>query len=140
MNFPYGISDFRKFVTEDYFYCDRTDRIPLLEKGQFQLFLRPRRFGKSLLLSMLRNYYDIAKKNEFDKIFGKLKIAENPTSLRNQYLILNWDFSCIDPTGTADDIKRALFNHINDCIKEFILYYKDILHEKITINFVYLSF
>ncbi|CAN2042174.1 hypothetical protein GMMP15_720028 [Candidatus Magnetomoraceae bacterium gMMP-15] len=35
MNFPYGISDFRKLVTKDYFYCDRTNRIPLLEKGQF---------------------------------------------------------------------------------------------------------
>ncbi|CAN2046378.1 AAA family ATPase [Candidatus Magnetomoraceae bacterium gMMP-13] len=134
MNFPYGISDFRKLVTKDYFYCDRTDRIPLLEKGQFQLFLRPRRFGKSLLLSMLRNYYDLAQKDQFDEIFGHLKIAENPTSLHNQYLILQWDFSCIDPTGTAEDIKRALFNHINDCIKEFILYYKDILHEKIEIN------
>ncbi|CAN2041725.1 AAA ATPase-like domain-containing protein [Candidatus Magnetomoraceae bacterium gMMP-15] len=134
MNFPYGISDFRKLVTKDYFYCDRTDRIPLLEKGEFQLFLRPRRFGKSLLLSMLRNYYDIVKKDQFDEIFGNLKIAENPTSLHNQYLILNWDFSCIDPTGTADDIKRALHDHINDRIKAFIKYYKDYLLNDININ------
>jgi len=62
MQFPYGISDFKKIVTKKYFYCDRTDKIPLLEKSDSQLFIRPRRFGKSLLLSMLANYYDVVKK------------------------------------------------------------------------------
>jgi len=62
MKFPYGISDFRKVNTQGYFYCDRTDKIPLLEKSDFQLFIRPRRFGKSLVLSMLENYYDVVKK------------------------------------------------------------------------------
>lgn len=95
MKFPYGICDFRKIVTKGYYYCDRTDRIPKLEKHEYALFLRPRRFGKSLLLSMLANYYDIARKDQFDEIFGKLKIGKNPTSLRNQFLVLEWDFSCI---------------------------------------------
>jgi hypothetical protein len=53
MKFPYGISDFKSIICEDYFYCDRTDKIPLLENTKSQLFIRPRRFGKSLVLSML---------------------------------------------------------------------------------------
>ncbi|CAN2046611.1 AAA family ATPase [Candidatus Magnetomoraceae bacterium gMMP-1] len=135
MKFPYGISDFRAIIKNDYFYCDRTDHIAYLEKqGKFLLFLRPRRFGKSLLLSMLKNYYDLARKNEFDEIFGKLKIAENPTLLHSKYFILHWDFSCVDPSGTAEDIKRALHNHVNDCIKDFISYYRNILPEEIQIR------
>ena len=66
VKFPYGISDFKGIITEDYFYCDRTDKIPLLEQTKSQLFIRPRRFGKNLLLSLLENYYDVAEKENFD--------------------------------------------------------------------------
>ena len=91
MQFPYGISDFKSIITEGYFYCDRTDRIPLIERSKSQLFIRPRRFGKSLLLSMLANYYDVAKKDIFQSIFGILKIGKNPTILRNSYFIFRLD-------------------------------------------------
>ena len=123
MKYPYGISDFKKINTKNYFYCDRTDKIPLLEKSDSQLFIRPRRFGKSLVLSMLENYYDVAKKDEFEAIFGRLKIGKNPTELRNSYFILRLDFSCVDPTGSAEDVKRALFNHINVRIDGFCKFY-----------------
>ena len=96
MKFPYGVCDFRKIILNGYFYCDRTDKIPLLEQSDSQLFIRPRRFGKSLVLSMLENYYDVAKKDEFLDIFGHLKIGKNPTDLRNSYFILRFDFSCKD--------------------------------------------
>jgi len=135
MRFPYGICDFNKIITKGYFYCDRTDRIRMLEEiGDSLLFLRPRRFGKSLLLSMLLNYYDIACKDRFNDVFGNLLIGKNPTDLHNKYFILDWDFSCIDPTGRASDIKRALYDHINDSIKGFCLYYKDYSLPKIEIN------
>jgi len=124
VKFPYGISDFKKVNTQGYYYCDRTDKISLLEKSDSQLFIRPRRFGKSLVLSMLENYYDVAKKDEFEAIFGGLKIGKNPTDLRNSYFILKLDFSCVDPTGSAEDVKKALFNHINGCIEEFYAFYK----------------
>ena len=123
MKFPYGMADFKEIVTQGYFYCDRTDKIPLLEESKSQLFIRPRRLGKSLLLSMLENYYDVAKKDEFDEIFGGLAIAKNPTKLRNSYFILRWDFSCVDTTGSPDDIKRSLYNHINGCIEDFCQFY-----------------
>ncbi|CAN2043015.1 AAA family ATPase [Candidatus Magnetomoraceae bacterium gMMP-13] len=126
MKFAYGVCDFRKIIRQGYYYCDRTDRISSLEQtGDFLLFLRPRRFGKSLLLSMIKNYYDLALKDEFEDIFGHLKIGKKPTPLHNKYLILHWDFSCVDPTGTVDNIKKALHNHINSRIKAFIMYYED---------------
>jgi len=93
MKFPYGIADFYKLITEGYFYVDRTDRIPLIEDtGPQLLFLRPRRFGKSLLLSMLETYYDVARADEFDTLFGHLAIGRHPTPLHNQHLIMRWDF------------------------------------------------
>ena len=134
MKFPYGISDFREIVTKGYFYCDRTDRISLLEQGKYLLFLRPRRFGKSLLLSMLANYYDVARKNQFQDLFGSLRIGRNPTQLRNQYFILQWDFSCVDPSGTAEDIKRALHDHVNSCIDEFLIYYEEFLDREVRVD------
>ncbi|WP_222424163.1 AAA family ATPase [Desulfamplus magnetovallimortis] len=134
MKFPYGISDFRSVILENYFYCDRTDRISKLEREKYQLFLRPRRFGKSMLLSMLENYYDVAKKDEFNALFGHLKIGKNPTPLRNAYFILKWDFSCIDASGSLEDIRQSLYDHINDCIEEFILNYKNYAIPKIRIN------
>jgi len=134
MKLPYGISDFQKIIANGFFYCDRTDNIPFLEKDYFQLFLRPRRFGKSLLLSMLENYYDVAKKEQFDAMFGHLKIGQNPTPLRNSYFILKWDFSCVDASGTLEDIRQSLYNNINECIRKFILYYKNYAIPEITIN------
>jgi len=134
MKFPYGISDFRSIIKEGYFYCDRTDKIPLLENSKSQLFIRPRRFGKSLVLSMLENYYDVAKKDEFEEIFGNLKIGKNPTKLSNSYFILKFDFSCVDPTGSAEDVKQALYDHINDCIKGFVLYYRNFEFPDIEVN------
>jgi len=125
IKFPYGMSDFRQIITEGYFYCDRTAAIPLLERGKTQLFIRPRRFGKSLALSMLENYYDIARKDAFDDIFGRLAIGRDPTPLRNSYFILRLDFSCVDPMGTPEDVKRSLYNHINVRLENFVLYYGD---------------
>ena len=124
MKFPYGISDFKTVAGEGYFYCDRTDKIRLLENTKSQLFIRPRRFGKSLVLSMLENYYDVARKDEFDSIFGNLRIGNPPTALHNSYFILKFDFSCVDSTGSARDVKKALFNHINGCIEAFDAFYR----------------
>jgi hypothetical protein len=73
---------------------------------------------------MLENYYDVAKKDEFDAMFGNLKIGQNPT-FSAIHIFLKWDFSCVNAAGTLENIRQSLFDHINDCIKEFILYYKN---------------
>ncbi len=61
----------------------------------------------------------MAKKEEFDSIFGHLKIGKSPTDLHNSYFILKFDFSCVDSSGNAENVKKALFNHVNGCIEEF---------------------
>jgi hypothetical protein len=74
IKFPYGISDFQRISTESYLYVDRTDLISMLEAVGAQLhFLRPRRFGKRMLLSMVENYQDLARADEFPQLFGHLK-------------------------------------------------------------------
>jgi len=75
MKFPYGVSDFDALITRRFHYVDRTDQIPLSEEaGDQLLFLRPRRFGKSLLLFMLESYYDLNKSGRFGQLFGGLAI------------------------------------------------------------------
>ena len=135
IKFPYGICDFQQIITQNYFYVDRTARIRLIEEtGQQLLFLRPRRFGKSLLLSMLENYYDVARAGEFETLFGHLAIGQNPTPLHNQYFVMKWDFSVVDPQGDIREIKQALYNHINGAIEGFIAYYQDSLTHKVEID------
>ncbi|HKK32370.1 MAG TPA: AAA family ATPase, partial [Desulfomicrobiaceae bacterium] len=124
MKFPYGLTDFREIATGGYFYCDRTDRIPFLEEAKSQLFIRPRRFGKSLLLSMLEHYYDVARKEEFQEIFGGLAIGKNPTEHRNCFFVLRWDFSCVDASGSSNEIRQSLYNHINARIERLVSRYR----------------
>lgn len=135
MKYPYGISDFKSLVTEGYYYCDRTDRIAQLEDmGKYLLFIRPRRFGKSLLLSTLKYYYDAASKNSFGRLFSKLEIGKNPTPLFSRYLILHLDFSCVYSNVTTSALNQALHSYLNSCIKDFSQYYRNYLNMDISIN------
>jgi len=138
MRFPYGIADFQKIREGEFLYVDRTDRIPLIEQaGEQLLFLRPRRFGKSLWLSILENYYDLAKAERFETLFGKLAIGKNPTSLHNQYFVLKLNFSVVEPSGDTNAIRQSLHQHINSCIHAFSIQYEKYLPrpiERITEN------
>ncbi len=135
LKFPYGFSDFHLLKTENYFYVDRTSHIPLIENAGHQLlFLRPRRFGKSLLLSMLENYYDVAKASEFDNLFGQLAIGKNPTPKRNQYLVMKWDFSVVEPQDDVKGIRKSLHDHLNNRIKRFAERYQQYFSYTIEID------
>jgi len=132
LKFPYGLGDFYRLVTGHYFYADRTAQIRLLEDaGDQLLFLRPRRFGKSLLLSMLENYYDVAKADEFEKLFGHLAIGANPTPKHNQYWVMKWDFSNVSAAREISDIQQSLYDHINGCIEQFVAHYRHLLDYEI---------
>jgi len=134
LKFPYGNSNFYQVSTEGFFYIDRTDRIPQLEElGQQLLFLRPRRFGKSLLLSMLENYYDVAKAAEFEHIFGRWAIGPTPTPLHNRYLIMRWDFSVVQTYDDTPTLLRSLYNHLNNAIILFAQRYAAFLPVEIEI-------
>ncbi|MDM8531750.1 AAA family ATPase [Anaerolineales bacterium HSG25] len=135
IKFPYGIANFYDIITDDYLYIDRTDRIRLLEEmGKYILFLRPRRFGKSLWLSTLQNYYDLAKADEFERLFGHLAIGQNPTSRHNQYFVMKWNFSEVNPLGDMQQIQQSLYSHINSIIDNFATYYQDYLPRQIKIE------
>lgn len=91
---PYGISNFVEVVEQNQYYVDKTMYLPMLEEQPSNLFfIRPRRFGKSIFLSMLRAYYDIAQKEKFQKRFGNLWIGEHPTPLQGTFQVLYLDFS-----------------------------------------------
>ena len=135
IKFPYGNSDFYQLITEGYCYIDRTDRIPTLEEvGKSLLFLRPRRFGKSLLLTMLENYYDVAKAAEFERLFGHLAVGHSPTSLHNQYLVMRWDFSFVTPKPTYEAQQQALTDYLNEEIKDFVRKYESLLTHTIEVD------
>ena len=135
LKFPYGLGDFYQLITEHYFYVDRTAQIRALEdSGKQLLFLRPRRFGKSLLLSMLENYYDVAKAGEFEQLFGHLAIGANPTPKHNQYFVMKWDFAAVRPHGEVREIRQALDDHVNNRMKAFAKRYRHLLDGEIEID------
>ncbi len=135
LKFPYGISDFYRIITKNFFYVDHTKHIQLIEEtGDQLLFLRPRRFGKTLLLSILENYYDVAKADEFERLFGHLAIGQNPTSLHNQYLIMKWDFSVIEPQDNVENMRKSLHDHLNNSIQDFAVRYQNLWQYQIKID------
>ena len=104
---PYGISNYEELIKENYYYVDKTMYIEKLENLPEKriLFLRPRKFGKTLFTSTLENYYDLKKENEFEELFGNTYIGKNPTKLKNSYHILKFNFSGIDTSNTETTMK-----------------------------------
>ena len=107
---PYGISNFELLRKEGYHFVDRTGFIARLERlpTLYHFFLRPRRFGKSLWLSVLEYYYDQRQAEQFHALFGDLEIGNQPTPKANQYLVLALDFSGID-TSTFESVSRGFW-------------------------------
>ncbi len=98
---PYGVSDFKGLRRDEMTYVDKTRFIRRLERHRYVFFIRPRRFGKSLWVSVLQNYYDRWLAGGFDATFGGTEIGAQPTSLRSKYVVLRFDFSGLDQTPTA---------------------------------------
>ena len=103
---PYGISSFKQVREENKYLVDKTRFFEQLElAGNFFYLVRPRRFGKSLFLNMLEAYYDINEKDNFDKLFHGLYVADHPTEYRNRYQIMHLDFSQV-----GSDVERLQDN------------------------------
>ena len=125
LKIPYGVADFKRIRNEGYYYIDKTGYIPLLEQvGSFLFFVRPRRFGKSLMASMLRCYYDIGEKENFGNLFGGLEIAKHPTENASRYQIVYLDFSRID-RGVGMSLQERFESYIGDQIDDFMRRYGD---------------
>ena len=118
---PYGISDYERLVENEYYYVDKTIYIGQLENlaEPYIMFLRPRKFGKTLFTSTLENYYDIKKSEKFEKLYGETYIGKKPTKLKNSYYILKFNFSGIDTTNEETTIK-GFKNEVSSSIKVFV--------------------
>ncbi len=111
---PYGIADYQDIRQKDCYYVDKTVFIPKLEvAGDYLFFIRPRRFGKSLLLAVLEGYYDLNRIEEFEMLFKGTAIYDQPTSEKNKYLILTFNFSRVQPD--IDKIEESFNMHVNKC-------------------------
>ena len=122
---PYGISSFERIRNkrEDFVYVDKTRFIEQLEETSFIIHLRPRRFGKSLFVSMLESYYDVFSTDRFDDLFSGLHIHKNPTMNRNHYYILRFNFSGI-ATKDFDTMMDGFLNKVKSSVASFISKYQ----------------
>ena len=121
LKMPYGISNYEKIVNDGYYYVDKTMYIEKLENLPETniMFLRPRKFGKTLFTSVLENYYDKNKIDSFEKLYGNTYIGKNTTKLKNSYCILRFNFSGID-TSTEEATIRGFKKEVASSIEVFI--------------------
>ena len=123
----YGVADYALLRQKDGWFIDRTAKIRDLENTRYAVFLRPRRFGKSLLTSILEAYYDVACAGRFDALFGGTDIGCNPTEERNSYLVLSFDFSAVEKS--PETAEQSFSSHVCGRIDAFARKYADRIGE-----------
>lgn len=125
---PYGMMNFIDVREDDCYYVDKTHYIPLIEgANKYFFYIRPRRFGKSLTISMLRHYYNILEADKFEKWYGGLYIGKNPTSERNSYLIIYLNFAVVN--AELNSYRQSLDAHCNTEFNFFCDVYAQYLPE-----------
>ena len=121
---PYGINDFEAVMEQNQYYVDKTMYLPLLENQPSNIiFIRPRRFGKSIFLSMLHAYYDCSKKEKFQTLFGDLWVGKHPTPLQGKYQVLHLDFSYVG--GSIDKLEENFDMYLRVKLDGFMRIYQD---------------
>ena len=125
---PYGVSNFVDVIEQNQYYVDKTMYLPLLEDQPSNLFLiRPRRFGKSIFLSMMSAYYDIARKNDFEHLFGNLWIGSHPTRLQGTFQIMSFDFSRVGGSREQLEVNFQIYctGELNIFMNKYHDFYSD---------------
>ena len=131
---PYGISDYAQVKREGLFMVDKTKYLERMERaGHFLFLIRPRRFGKSMFLSMMESYYDIEAKDNFDLLFGDTYVGKHPTAERNEYQVLRLDFS--KPGGNKDTIEENVNGYLDLKYANFVSKYAKYYPEDYVRNF-----
>jgi len=133
IRFPYGRSNFKLLIEEGYHYVDKTKYIEWLEESDesYLIFLRPRRFGKSLFVSILQHYYGIEFQSDFETLFGKYYIGQHPTPKKNSYWILRFNFSGID-TATPELTHLGFLHKVRNGVDDFMFKYLKVTAAKKT--------
>ena len=109
---PYAVANYADLRDRGFYYVDKTDYIPRLEAYKAPVFLRPRRFGKSLLVSTLAHYYDRTWTHRFEDLFGGTYIGSHPTPEHNRYMIIRYDFSAMVMSDNMEGLEQN-FNDLN---------------------------
>lgn len=117
---PYAVASYEEIVEEGYYFVDKTRFVRELEQYKLPVFLRPRRFGKSLWCSILECYYDINRRDRFEALFANTDIGREPTSDRNSHLILRFDFSKILVRSNLGELEDA-FNEV--CLNSYLAFH-----------------
>ena len=125
---PYGISNYNQIRRDGLYMVDKTMYLERMERaGNFLFLIRPRRFGKSMFLSMMESYYDIEAKDNFDLLFGDTYVGSHPTAERNEYQVLRLDFS--KPGGNKDTIEENVNGYLDlmygDFVSRYAKYYPE---------------
>lgn len=124
---PYAVGSFEEIQEQGYYYVDKTRYIEVLEQWKVPVFLRPRRFGKSLWCSTLECYYDINRKEKFKSLFGKTWIGQNPTHLKNSFMVLRLNFSVVSVKPDIRVIEDNFIATQGPTIKKFLSRYGALL-------------
>ena len=125
---PYGISNFKQLREENKYLVDKTMFFEQMElAGNFLFLVRPRRFGKSLFLNMLEAYYDINEKDNFEKLFAGLYVADHPTENKNKYQVMHLDFSRVgsDVDQLQDNFDCYLGMRCESFARQYARFYSD---------------
>ncbi len=122
---PYAVANYEKLVGENFHFVDKTRFIRTLEEYQVPVFLRPRRFGKSLWCSILDCYYDVNRAGRFEELFGQTDIGREPTPLRNTHLVMRFDFSVVDVKPDLSLLERSFNNACRDALRVFTAKYSN---------------
>lgn len=131
----YASANYEEIVSENGYFVDKTHYIEKLEKIGNPVFLRPRRFGKSLWCRVLECYYNINQKDDFDRLFGQTWIGAHPTPLRNSFFVLHLDFSVIESSGEIAQIEKSFHYTCNLVMDAVIGLSENWFRKRIEIDF-----
>ena len=130
---PYGMMNFVDVRKDDCYFVDKTRFIPIMEQAnKFFFFIRPRRFGKSLTMSMLHHYYDVLDKDKFDALYGDLYIGKHPTPERNSYLVIQLNFAVVN--AELHNYRKSLDAHCDTAFQNFCRRYAALLPDHLLEN------
>ena len=130
LKIPYGVANFKTIRNEGLYYVDKTAYLAKLEsRDRFVFFVRPRRFGKSLFISMMQCYYDRREEANFKQLFGGLWLGEHPTENRNRYLVLALDFSQTGASG-GKSLSESFESYLAERLLLFVDDYPDVFGQE----------
>lgn len=131
---PYGRSNFNDIVDQGFYYVDKTMYLPIMEeKASYIFMIRPRRFGKSLFVSMMQSYYDRNQQDKYESRFGDLWIGKHPTLLKGKFQVLYFDFSRI--SGNMSRLEEEFDTYCTIRLNDFMVYYKELYDEQTVSDF-----